>query len=200
MARSVSCQERRLPSSRNQSRYGCFLRIEKSSRIYHRVAATGMGNGGTHLRIAILSDTHGLLRPEVITACSDVDAILHAGDVGDPGILVRLAGLAPTTAIRGNIDTVGRCADLPATDMVQCGETTLYLVHSIADLDIDPVAAGVQVVVSGHSHKPSQERRNGVLYLNPGSVGPRRFKLPVSMAYLHLSGLQMEVEGIRFDV
>ncbi len=150
------------------------------------------------MKLAVLSDTHGLLRPEVLAACEHVDAILHAGDVGDATILDRLGQLAPVTAIRGNIDTSGRCAALPATEMVEFGRMTVYLVHSLADLDIQPTAAGVQAVISGHSHKPSEEWRDGVLYLNPGSVGPRRFKLPVGMAYLHLSGTTLHVERLLF--
>lgn len=159
-----------------------------------------MSQASPPLKIAVLSDTHGLLRPEVLTACRGVDAILHAGDVGDGAILTRLQELAPVTAIRGNIDTAGPCAALPASEMVQLGAVTVYLVHSLADLDISPGAAGVQVVVSGHSHTFAQERRGGVLYLNPGSVGPRRFKLPVSMAYLHLSSDGLRVEEKRFDL
>lgn len=159
-----------------------------------------MPHAGSSLKVAVLSDTHGLLRPEVLAACAGVDAILHAGDVGDPAILARLGALAPVNAIRGNIDTAGPCGTLPAMEMVQFGETTVYLVHSLADLDIDPVAAGVQVVISGHSHRFSKERRNGVLYLNPGSVGPRRFKLPISMAHLHLLAQEISVEEVRFEV
>ena len=151
------------------------------------------------LKIAVLSDTHGLLRPEVLDACRGVDAILHAGDVGDPAILARLGELAPVTAIRGNIDVSGVCAALPPTEMVSLGNTTLYMVHALADLDINPVAAGVQVVVSGHSHKYAEETRNGVLYMNPGSVGPRRFRLPITMAYFHLAGSQVRVEQVAID-
>ncbi|MGI4757077.1 MAG: metallophosphoesterase family protein [Janthinobacterium lividum] len=151
-------------------------------------------------KIAVLSDTHRLLRSEVLAACEGADAILHAGDVGDASILDRLRAIAPVTAIRGNIDTHGLCRDLPATDMVELGEITAYLVHSVADLDIDPIAAGVQVVISGHSHRAAEERRKGVLFLNPGSVGPRRFKLPITMAYLHVSGRNLTVEHVRFDV
>lgn len=156
-----------------------------------------MPNPADPLTIAVLSDTHGLLRPEVLAACAGADAIVHAGDVGDPAILDHLRALAPVVAIRGNIDRVGPCASLPATEMVTFGQVTLYLVHSVADLDIEPVAAGVQVVISGHSHKPEQQQRNGVLYLNPGSVGPRRFHLPISMARLHITGTQVAVEEIR---
>lgn len=157
-----------------------------------------MTDATRHWKIAVLSDTHGLLRPEVLAACTGADAILHAGDVGDPTILTALSALAPLTAIRGNIDVSGPCALLPATDMVPFGEVTVYLVHSVADLDIQPAAAGVQVVISGHSHKPAEERRNGVLYLNPGSVGPRRFKLPISMAFLKIVGTRVEVEAVTF--
>ncbi len=158
-----------------------------------------MPDSGTTVKIAVLSDTHGLLRQEVLTACQSVDAILHAGDVGDPGILKRLAQVAPLTAIRGNVDRSGLCSHLPATEMVQFGVLTFYLVHSLADLDISPQAAGVDVVVSGHSHRAAEEHRDGVLYLNPGSVGPRRFRLPVTMAYLHMSGKNVRVEMIALD-
>lgn len=157
-----------------------------------------MSTATTALKIAVLSDTHGLLRPEVITACTGVDAILHAGDVGNPGIVEKLQQLAPTIAIRGNIDTIGACSALPATEMVLYGDVMFYLVHDIADLDISPGAAGVGVVVSGHSHKASAERKSGVLYLNPGSVGPRRFKLPICMMLLTLHGKDIQVETLLF--
>ena len=150
--------------------------------------------------VAVLSDTHGLLRPEVIASCKGVDHILHAGDVGDPSILARLSEIAPLTAIRGNIDTHGDCANLPATEMLQLGGVYFYLIHALADLDIDPFAAGVRVVVSGHSHQPKEERRNGVLYLNPGSAGPRRFRLPVAMSFLRVEDGQIEVENVTLDL
>jgi putative phosphoesterase len=137
--------------------------------------------------VGVISDTHGLLRDEVLTALAGVDRILHAGDVGDPGILAALAEIAPVNAIRGNVDTAGACAKLPATEAVELGGKLFYVVHSVHDLDIDPVAAEVAVVVSGHSHKPSIERRAGVMYLNPGSAGPRRFKLPITLALVTLS-------------
>jgi putative phosphoesterase len=138
------------------------------------------------MTIGVISDTHGMLRDEALIALTGVDHILHAGDVGDPGILAALAEIAPVTAIRGNVDTSGACAELPATEAVELGGELFYLVHSVHDLDIDPVAAGVAVVVSGHSHKPGIELRSGVLYLNPGSAGPRRFKLPISLALVTL--------------
>jgi putative phosphoesterase len=134
------------------------------------------------LTIGVISDTHGLLRPEAIQELMGVDHILHAGDVGDPQILDKLRWIAPLTAIRGNVDVRGACAELPATEMVELGGCLFYLVHSVHDLDIDPVAAGVGVVVSGHSHRTDISKRDGVLYLNPGSAGPRRFELPVTLA------------------
>ncbi len=141
------------------------------------------------MRIGVISDTHGLLRPEAIAALSSFapEHILHAGDVGDPDILKALAGIAPTTAIRGNVDIHGPCADLPATEYVELAGKAFYLVHSIHDLDLDPIAAGVAAVISGHSHQPSIETRKGVLYLNPGSAGPRRFKLPITFALITVS-------------
>ncbi|WP_348269047.1 metallophosphoesterase family protein [Edaphobacter paludis] len=134
--------------------------------------------------VGVISDTHGLLRPEAVTALAGVEHILHAGDVGDARILDALRGIAPVTAIRGNIDHGGKCAELPATDVVELQGRLFYLVHSVTDLDINPVVAGVAAVVSGHSHKPSVEVRDGVMYLNPGSAGPRRFNLPVTVALM----------------
>jgi uncharacterized protein len=142
--------------------------------------------------IGVISDTHGLLRPEAVAALADVDHILHAGDVGDAEILVRLRGIAPVTAIRGNVDGAGTCADLPATEVVELGGRLFYLVHAIEDLDIEPRAAGIGVVVYGHSHQPAMEERNGVMYLNPGSAGPRRFNLPVTVARLRISQGKIE--------
>jgi uncharacterized protein len=148
--------------------------------------------------IGVVSDTHGLLRPEALTALAGVEHILHAGDVGDIGILGALRAIAPVTAIRGNIDTEGACAELPATEMVELGGKTFYLVHAIADLDISPKAAGVDVVVFGHSHKASVERRGEVLYLNPGSAGPRRFQLGVTLALVTVAedGVEARVEQL----
>jgi len=134
--------------------------------------------------IGVISDTHGLLRPEALAALAPARHILHAGDIGNIEILDALRQLAPVTAIRGNIDTSGPCARFPATELVEVAGRHFYLVHSISDLDINPAAAGVSAVISGHSHRPSQETRNGVLYLNPGSAGPRRFELPVTVALI----------------
>ena len=134
--------------------------------------------------IGVISDTHGLLRPEAVTALRGVEHILHAGDVGDSAILDTLREIAPVTAIRGNVDVSGACAKLPATDVVELGGKLFYLVHSVHDLDINPVAAGVAMVVSGHSHKASVQVRDGVIYFNPGSAGPRRFSLPVTVGFV----------------
>jgi uncharacterized protein len=134
--------------------------------------------------IGVISDTHGLLRPEALAALRGVEHILHAGDVGDIAILDALREVAPVTAIRGNVDGTGACAKLPATDVVELGDRLFYLVHSVHDLDINPVVAGVAMVVSGHSHRASVEVRDGVIYFNPGSAGPRRFSLPVTVGFV----------------
>ena len=133
------------------------------------------------MRIAVISDTHGLLRPEAVAAFKGVDHILHAGDVGDAAILTALAEIAPVTAIRGNVD---RDLALPETELVELGGRCIYMLHDLKQLDLDPMAAGIHVVVSGHSHRPLIERRKGVLYFNPGSAGPQRFSLPVSVGFL----------------
>jgi putative phosphoesterase len=144
--------------------------------------------------VGVISDTHGLLRPQAIAALANVDHILHAGDVGDPAILERLSALAPLTAIRGNIDTSGECAALDATEAVEIAGCLFYLVHAIQDLDIEPRAAGVAAVIYGHSHQPAIEQRNGVLYLNPGSAGPRRFQLPITVARVRVARGKLDAE------
>ena len=134
--------------------------------------------------IGVISDTHGLLRPEALAALRGVEHILHAGDVGDIAILDALREIAPVTAIRGNVDVSGACAELPATDVVELGDKLFCLVHSVRDLDINPVVAGIAMVVSGHSHKALVEVRDGVVFFNPGSAGPRRFSLPVTVGFV----------------
>lgn len=134
------------------------------------------------LQVGIISDTHGLLRPEAVRQLSGVDHILHAGDVGDAKILEALRDLAPLTAIRGNVDVSGPCAQLPTTEAVELGGCLFYLVHAIDDLDVVPAAAGIKVVVYGHSHRAEVTDRDGIVYLNPGSAGPRRFNLPITLA------------------
>ena len=134
--------------------------------------------------LGILSDTHGLLRPEALQALRGVDHILHAGDVGDATILKTLRTIAPVNAIRGNIDEHGPCAQLPPTEIVEFAGHSLYMLHDRNSLDLDPAAAGFSAVLSGHSHKPLIEWRGDVLYFNPGSAGPRRFSLPISLGLL----------------
>lgn len=138
------------------------------------------------MKIGIVSDTHGLLRPEVLPALAGVERILHLGDVGDAEILDALEKIAPVTAIRGNIDRTGPCAKLPETDVVEVQGISLYLLHNLDELDLDAAAAGFAAVLYGHSHKPAMERRKGVLYFNPGSCGPRRFHLPIAIGLLHI--------------
>jgi putative phosphoesterase len=140
------------------------------------------------MMIGIISDTHGLLRPEARERLAGVDHIVHAGDIGGPEVIAGLRELAPTTAIRGNVDRGQWANDHPHTDWLTLGGRTIYVLHNLNELDLDPAAAGIDVVVSGHSHQPKIETVDGVLYLNPGSAGPRRFTLPIALAILELSG------------
>ena len=149
--------------------------------------------------VGVISDTHGLLRPEAVDALRGVDLIVHAGDVGAPEILERLAALAPTTTVRGNVDTQAWARTLPLTEVVDVGQRHLYVLHDLSALDLDPKAAGFAVVISGHSHKPVADVRDGVLYLNPGSAGPRRFSLPICLARLHVTGKQLRHEFVHLD-
>jgi putative phosphoesterase len=143
----------------------------------------------TIFRVGLISDTHGLLRPEAMAFLKGCDYIVHGGDIGHNGsILEALAALAPVTAVRGNNDTGGWAKSLCEAEYLKVGELIVYVIHDLAQLDIDPLGAGVRVVVSGHSHKPLIEERDGVLYVNPGSSGPRRFKLPVTVADLRVAG------------
>jgi len=136
--------------------------------------------------IGVISDTHGLLRPEALAALRGSEHILHAGDVGDPQILEDLGQIAPVTAISGNIDRGGPCALLPPIEMVEFGGCGIYMLHDRNALDLDPLAAGIAAVVSGHSHQPEIDWQKGVLYFNPGSAGPRRFSLPISLGFLEI--------------
>jgi uncharacterized protein len=146
--------------------------------------------------IGLISDTHGLLRPEALKALRGSDLIIHAGDVGNPEILETLRALAEVIAVRGNIDKGDWAKALPATAIVEAGPATIYVLHDLNELDLDPVAAGFQIVVSGHSHKPLSTWRSGVLYINPGSAGPRRFQLPVTLARLDLGRSPWGVEVV----
>jgi hypothetical protein len=138
------------------------------------------------LKVGVISDTHRLLRPEARAFLAGCDTIVHAGDVGDPAILDTLSAMAPLIAVRGNNDKERWAGRLPATELVRLGDVFAYVIHDLAELDIEPGAAGVKVVISGHSHQPRIEWRDGVLYLNPGSCGPRRLKLPISAAELDI--------------
>ena len=140
------------------------------------------------LRIGLISDTHGLLRPQAVAALRGCDFIVHGGDIGNAGILDALRAMAPLTVVRGNNDREPWAEGIAETELVAFGGVHLYAVHDLAQLDIDPAAAGVRVVVSGHSHKPTIEERGGVLYVNPGSAGPRRFTLPIAVAELLIDG------------
>jgi len=142
----------------------------------------------SELRVGLVADTHGLLRPAARAFLTGCDYIVHGGDVGAAEILDDLAGMAPLIAVRGNNDTQTWAARLPATELVRVGGVFIYVIHDLAELDIDLEAAGVQVVVSGHSHRPKVEERRGVLYVNPGSCGPRRFTLPISAGEIIVSG------------
>ena len=144
-------------------------------------------------RIGLISDTHGLLRPEAVEALQGVDLIIHAGDVGAPEVLERLGALVPVVAVRGNVDRGAWADKLPATAIVEPG---IFVTHDVKEMRIDPAAAGYRAVISGHSHRPSQSERDGVLYVNPGAAGPRRFRLPVTIAILDI-GATWSVEWIE---
>jgi hypothetical protein len=152
------------------------------------------------MRVGVISDTHGLLRPEALQALQGAEHILHAGDVGDPEILSALGNIAPVTAIRGNIDEGGVCGHLPATELVELGGRSIYMLHDVKKLDLNPEAAGIVAVLFGHSHKPLVEWRGGVLFLNPGSAGPRRFQLPVSVAWLHIEPGRLHAQVVPLAV
>jgi len=147
----------------------------------------------SHL-LGVISDTHGLLRPEAVKALKGVELIIHAGDVGSPEILAALESLAPVQAVRGNTDRGDFGRTLPATRVVEVGGVQLYVVHNLHALDLDPGAAGFAAVIYGHSHDPHLEWRAGILYLNPGSAGPKRFTLPVSLACLRIQGGTLQPE------
>jgi putative phosphoesterase len=143
------------------------------------------------MRVGLISDTHGLLRPEALEFLAGCDHIVHGGDIGNADILARLAGLAPLTVVRGNNDTAPWAQPVPETALLQLDGVLLYAIHDLKQLDIDPLAAGVRVVVSGHSHRPGSVERDGVLYINPGSAGRRRFSLPIAAAELIVDGEQV---------
>jgi putative phosphoesterase len=151
------------------------------------------------MRIGLISDTHGLLRPEVLDFLRGSDHIVHGGDVCDAGVLETLRAIAPVTVVRGNNDRGAWAAALPESELIRLGDVFLYAIHDLPEIDIEPRAAGVQVVVSGHSHRPAIEERDGVLYVNPGSAGPRRFRLPISAGELTVEGGRVSARLVEFD-
>ena len=150
--------------------------------------------------IGIISDTHGLVRPQAIEALAGVDMILHAGDVGKQEVLDTLKDIAPVVAVRGNNDKGDWAQTLPDWEVVEVGKVSIYMLHDVKEIDISPAGAGFHVIVSGHSHRPSVENRRGVLYVNPGSAGPRRFKLPISLAHLTVAGDKVEAKIVELSV
>lgn len=148
--------------------------------------------------IGVISDTHNLLRPEAADALQGCDMIVHAGDIGSPAIIAELEKIAPLVVIRGNIDKWAR--ELPDREIIEVEQRTLYMLHNLNELEIDPVAAGFDVVISGHSHKPKIEEEDGVLYLNPGSAGPRRFTLPIALAKLQVAPNRIEASIVELEV
>ena len=150
--------------------------------------------------IGVISDTHGLLRPQAVAALQGVEVIVHAGDLGGPEVLARLTAIAPVQAVRGNTDKGDWARSLPLNRVVAVGGLHLYVLHNLYELDLDPGAAGLAAVIYGHSHQPSLERQDGVLFLNPGAAGPRRFTLPVTLALLRVKDAALEVEFIKLKV
>lgn len=150
--------------------------------------------------IGIISDTHGLVRPEAVEALKGVEMILHAGDIGNQEVLDTLNQIAPVVAVRGNNDKGDWAHSLPDWEVVEVGDVSIYMLHDLKEIDISPSGGGFRVVVSGHSHKPSVEERRGVLYVNPGSAGPRRFTLPISLAHLNVIGDELQANLIELSV
>lgn len=150
--------------------------------------------------IGVISDTHGLLRPEALAALRGSALLLHAGDIGSPEVLEQLQSIASVTAVRGNNDTATWSQHIPTTTRLTIERTTIYMLHDLKEFDLDPVSEDIQIVIAGHSHRPSIERRDGVLYLNPGSAGPRRFKLPISVATLEIDGATAQATLIDLQV
>lgn len=149
--------------------------------------------------LGLISDTHGLLRPAALDALTGSQLIIHAGDVGKPAVLHALEALAPVVAVRGNVDTGSWASSLPETAVAEPDGIAIYVLHNIHDLHLDPAAAGFRMVVSGHSHKPASVERNGVLYLNPGAAGPKRFNLPITVARLDLARKPWQAEFIELE-
>ena len=150
--------------------------------------------------IGIISDTHGLLRPEAVNALQGTDLIIHAGDIGDLHIIDKLETISPVVAVRGNMDNEIRAYKLKRTETVELSGHIVYILHDVSRLDIEPSAADIRAIIHGHSHRPAIQEYNGVLYINPGSAGPRRFKLPVTVAVLNIKGEKLDAEIINLKV
>ena len=151
-------------------------------------------------RIGVISDTHGLVRPQALRALAGADLIVHAGDVGSAEVLDALRAVAPVVAVRGNNDRGEWAAALAETEVVETDGRSLYVLHDLKELDLDPRVAGFDAVIAGHSHQPRIDRRDGVLYLNPGSAGPRRFRLPIAIAWLAIEAAGLDAEIVHLDV
>lgn len=152
------------------------------------------------MKVGIISDTHSLMRPEALAALRGSERILHAGDIGSPDVLERLETIAKVTAIRGNNDTAAWAHHLPTTTRLELEGMTIHMLHDLKEVDFDPAAEQIDVVIAGHSHRPSIERREGVLFLNPGSAGPRRFKLPISIATLVIDRGKIQADIVELTV
>jgi len=151
------------------------------------------------MRVGVISDTHGLLRPEAVAALRGSDCIIHAGDIGERDILGKLGEIAPVTAVRGNVDVEGWAKRIPKIDVLEAGGLSIYVLHNLEELELDPKAAGFAAVIYGHSHVPKQELRDGVLYFNPGSAGPKRFTLPISVGKLTVQGGKIVAEIVEIQ-
>jgi putative phosphoesterase len=151
------------------------------------------------MKIGVISDTHGSLRPAAIRVLKGCSQIIHAGDLGDPKILIELKKIAPVSVVRGNIDQGVWAQSLPETEIVSIGNLQIYVLHNLDSLDLDPVKSGFQIVISGHTHKPKLEEKNNVRYLNPGSAGPRRFNLPITLAILDIELSEIQVRFVDLE-
>lgn len=152
------------------------------------------------IHVGVISDTHGLMRPQAVKAMHGSDLIIHGGDVGQPEILDTLESIAPVHTVRGNVDYEPWTQRLPSTKVVEAGDVLIYVLHNLYNLNIDPVVSGFRMVVYGHSHRPSIEEKRSAIFLNPGSAGPRRFSLPVSVARVKVTGNEIETEIMELDV
>jgi putative phosphoesterase len=177
---------------------GVMHKISKASMQISRKATKTLSE--REIVVGVISDTHGLMRPQALAALQGCDLIIHAGDVGNSDVLKELAGIAPTRVVRGNVDQADWAASLPMTELVDIGGWRFYVLHEISQLDFDPTDLDCAAVVFGHSHQPSIETHEGVLFLNPGSAGPRRFKLPVTVARIDLSGPRMRPQVVELQV